>query len=322
MKHPQFFSDFLANEVDLNKTRLGRLNTSVQAVSEFLSKNLDSYRKVERQGSYGLRTIIRPVRENQEYDADVLLYMAYDENKSPREYISEVYNCLKDNNTYKEKVHRKTRCVRIDYAGDFHLDIVPCIEVVDGVQRICNRDTNKPEVTDGTGYRDWFNDKTRITHGNLKRVTRLLKFLRDHKENFTAKSILMTTLVGETVYGESDGDAFRSTPDALKTVSNRINEFLQKNSTMPEIDNPVLPEESFTRHWDQRKYRNFRKLFNVYNDKINIAFDAKEHDDSVDKWRDIFGEKFGKKRGASSDRNLSRKIATSMVVNPGRPWAK
>ena len=210
----------------------------------------------------------------------------------------------------------------LDYAGDFHLDVVPCVEADDGKQYICNRYTNKFEITDGTGYRDWFNDKTRTTHGNLKRVTRLLKFLREHKENFTAKSILMTTLIGETVYGEHDGGDFKNTPDALKTVSNRMNEFLQGNPTMPEIVNPVLPEESFTRHWDQKKYSNFRKLFNVYNDKINIAFAAKEHDDSVDKWRDIFGEKFGKKRGDNSGGNLSRRIATSMVVNPGSPWAK
>ena len=110
MKHDQYFNDFLANEVNLNPTRLDRLNTSVKAVSEFLSKNLESYRKVKRQGSYGLRTIIRPVKDGQEYDADVLLYMAYDESKSPREYISEVYDCLKENNTYKDKAHRKTRC--------------------------------------------------------------------------------------------------------------------------------------------------------------------------------------------------------------------
>ena len=319
MKHVQYFNDFLANEVNLNQTRLDRLNTSVKAVSEYLSNNLESYKTVKRQGSYGLRTIIKPVKDGQEYDADVLLYMEHDENKDPKDYINEVYDCLKENDTYKDKVHRKTRCVYLDYAGDFHLDIVPCIEVGDDRQRICNRDTDEFEITDGTGYRDWFNDKTRITHGNLKRVTRLLKFLRDHKGNFTAKSILLTTLIGETVYGESDGEDFRSTPDALKTVSNRMNGFLQDNSTMPEIANPVLAEESFTRHWDQKKYSNFRKLFNVYNDKINIAFDAKEHDDSVEKWRDVFGEKFGKKQGSKSG---DSDISATHEVTPRRQWAE
>ena len=50
MKHTQFFNDFLDDEVNLNQSRLDRLNTSVKAVSEFLSQNLDSYRKVEPPG--------------------------------------------------------------------------------------------------------------------------------------------------------------------------------------------------------------------------------------------------------------------------------
>ena len=93
----------------------------------------------------------------------------------------------------------KTRCVYIDYAGDFHLDLVPCI-TLDEECYICNNKENRFEETDGTGYRDWFNEKTRITNGNLKRVTRLLKFLRDHKGNFSVKSILLTTLIGNSVY--------------------------------------------------------------------------------------------------------------------------
>ena len=58
MKHVKFFEDFLVTEVNLNETRLERLNRSVSAVNEFLSQNLDSYKKTERQGSYALRTII------------------------------------------------------------------------------------------------------------------------------------------------------------------------------------------------------------------------------------------------------------------------
>ena len=50
MKHVQYFEDFLDNEVNLNETRLKRLNDSVSAVSEFLSKNLKSYKKTKRQG--------------------------------------------------------------------------------------------------------------------------------------------------------------------------------------------------------------------------------------------------------------------------------
>ena len=235
------FSETLLN---LNQSRLDRLDTSVKAVTDFLKRNLSSFMEVERQGSYGLKTIIRPVKEGQEYDADITLYMKYDKDKKPEDYINDLYNCFRDNGTYKDKVHRRTRCVYLDYAGDFHLDIVPCITKADGSNWVCNNKTNKFERTDGTGYRDWFNEKTRITHGNLKRVTRLLKFLRDHKGNFTAKSILLTTLIGMMVYGEEDREHSKYIPDALKTVSNRINDFLQSHPIMPTITNPVLPRKT------------------------------------------------------------------------------
>ena len=319
MKHAPFFDEFFRDHVNLNPARLERLNGSVKAVTEFLSKHLESYVGVEPQGSYGLRTIIKPVKEGQEYDADVQLYMAYHEDKSPKDYIDEVYNCFRGNDIYKDKVHRRTRCVSLDYARDFHLDLVPCITKPDDSKGVCNNKTNEFERTDGTGYREWFNDKTRITHGNLKRVTRLLKFLRDHKGNFTAKSILLTTLIGMNVYGEDDGENFKSVPDALKTVSNRINDFLQSHPTMPTITNPVLPEEDFNRHWDQAKYENFREKFATYNEKINQAFDAKEHNDSVKKWRAVFGDEFGEKRG---DDDNSRRAPAVAAIRPSRPFAR
>ena len=327
MKHVQFFTDFLSDEINLNQSRLDRLNSSVKAVKEFLSDNLDSYRKVERQGSYALRTIIKPVKDGQEYDVDILLYLKCDRVREPKDYIYNLYDCLRKNKIYAEKAHRKTRCVVLNYAGDFHLDIIPCVTREDDKQYICNKKINEFEQTDGTGYRDWFNDKNGITHGNLKRVTRLLKYLRDHKGNFTAKSILLTTLVGNSVSDEdeNDGDHFKSLPDALKTVSNRINDFLQRNPAVPRIANPVLPEEDFTRHWDQTKYSHLRNLFNVYNDKINEAIDAIEHDDSVEKWRQLFGENFGKKRAASDNGSGRQRViagAGPIVVTPKKPYAR
>ena len=310
MKHITYFQDFLSEEVNLNKTRLQKLNSSSSAVDTFLSGNLDLYEKTERQGSYGLKTIIKPVG-TREYDADQLLYMTYDEDKEPKDYINNVYDCLKGNDNYKDKVHRRTRCVYIDYAGDFHLDLVPCITQQDWFTQeekyfICNNKENEFELTDGTGYRDWFNEKTKITNGDLKRVTRLLKFLRDHKRNFSVKSILLTTLIGNSVYSSDEwGKDFKDIPTSLKTISNRINNFLQANISMPKICNPVLSTESFTRHWDQDKYSNFREKFNIYNDKINNAFDATDHNTSVKKWREVFGDNFGELKDDNSNKNAA-----------------
>ena len=322
MKHTKFFNDFINNEVNLNKKRLERLNTSVSAIQEYLSKNLESFEKIKPQGSYALRTIIRPVKDSQEYDADILVYMQNEEGKEPKNYLQELHDCFQNSDVYAEKARKKTRCVTLEYAGDFHLDVVPCIVREDQNSYVCNRDTNEFEKTDGTGYRDWFNNKNTITHGNLKLVTRLLKYLRDHKGNFTAKSILLTTLIGNTVSDSESGADFRDLPEALKTVSNRINDFLQNNPTMPTIRNPALPEENFNRHWDQKKYENFRRLFNTYTRKINDAYEAEEHDDSVDKWHDIFGDKFGKKQGGGEGHLGASTSVASVAVTPKKPYAR
>ena len=77
----------------------------------------------------------------------MLLFMKYQPGKKPAEYINDAYNCLRKHGTYKDMVHRKTRCVMVDYAGDFHLDIVPCVEI-NGQRYICNNKTNEFEITD------------------------------------------------------------------------------------------------------------------------------------------------------------------------------
>ena len=151
MKRVEDFNEFLADHVNINQNRLDKLNDHVAAVTTHLSRHLESFEKVERQGSYALRTIIKP-KENKEYDADVLLFMKYQKGEKPAEYINDVYNCLRQHGTYKDMVHRRTRCVMVDYAGDFHLDIVPCVEI-NGQRYVCNNKTDQFEITDGTGYR-------------------------------------------------------------------------------------------------------------------------------------------------------------------------
>ena len=291
MKHEQEFARFLSKEVNLNASRLRNLNRRVAYITSLL-KDLDAFKGVEKQGSYALGTIIKPVKDR-EYDADLLVHMRECPGKEPKDYIRDVYKRLKRDKDYSDKVHLATRCAYIEYAGDFHMDIVPCITKGKQIFIFNDRD-NKIEVTDGTGYRDWLNQKNEITNGQLRNVTKLLKYLRDHKNNFTVKSILLTTLVGLHVHDNEVGStAYKDTPTALKTISNRINSFLQSKERMPTIRNPALRSEKFTRRWDQKKYSQFRKMFNIYNGEINKAFDATDPDESIAKWHKLFGRNFG-----------------------------
>ena len=309
------FGKFMREHVNLNPSRYERLKRSDKAVSEYLSQNLVGFRRTERQGSYALGTTIRPVKENDEYDVDRVVYVKYDSSKAPEDYIDDVYRCLKVNGNYADKVHKNTRCVTVDYAGEFKIDVVPCI-TYNGNHFICNRKTNEFEVTDGRGFRDWFNQKNRITNGNLKLVTRLLKYLRDHKKTFTAPSILLTTLIGNAVY-DWEGDAqFKTIPEALLTVISRIDGLLQSHPSMPEIRNPALPHETFTRHWDQVKYSHFREMVSSYARRIREAYSDGDEQSSIRRWRDLFGDGFG-----SLSAMTGAVAAAPRVVKPSKPYA-
>ena len=299
-KNNQEFKDFLRDEVNLNQKRLDQLNDRVRTVSSYLKDHLTGYQKVERQGSYALGTLIKPVDDDDEYDADIQLVMNPNPDWEPKDYVNEIRRTLKENQTYADKLRLKTRCVTVDYAGDFHLDVVPRV-TKDGKHYVCNRVDNKLEETDGTGYRDWFNEQNRITDGNLKRVVRLLKYLREHKNNYTAKSILLTTLAGNTIRTSDEGtEAVSTVSDTLVTVLTRMDDYLQQNPYMPEIRNPVLPTENFNRHWDQAKYANFRKRIHSHALTAKKAKSEPSGEDSIKIWQELFGEKFRKNSSGGS----------------------
>ncbi len=290
MRHIESFDRFLAEEVSLNPARRRRLNRSATAVTEFLSRNLHGYRSNERQGSYAQGTIIRPVDDG-EYDADILVFVAEVRGKKPRDYVADLHVCLSRNPDITDKLRQKTRCVTVNYADEFSLDVVPCVNR-NGQRSICDSKGDRFEPTDGTGYRDWFNMKTDITNGHLKGAVCLLKYLRDHKGNFEVPSVLLTTFAGHSIHVNERGKRFWSLPDTLKTVSNRANSFLQGTPRMPRMRNPALRSERFTRHWEENDYRNFQEKFRVYNGRINDAYDEPDPRESLRKWRILFGERF------------------------------
>ena len=106
-------------------------------------------------------------------------------------------------------------------------------------------------------------------------------------------SVLLTTLIGHAVHLNEKGKRFTDVPETLKVVSNRINSFLQATPYMPRLRNPALRSERFTRHWNQDRYLHCREMFAIYNGHINAAFDEPNALKSLQRWRILFGDRFG-----------------------------
>ena len=316
-KNNQEFGQFLKDEVELNKSRLDRLETAVGGVNGYLKDNLPGYQTMERQGSYALDTLVKPVDDNDEYDADVQIVMNPNPRWEPKDYVLAINRTLGNNQTYADKRRLKTRCVTVDYAGDFHLDVVPRVTIT-GRHYVCNRHENEFEETDGNGYREWFNGKNRITGGNLKKVVKLLKYLRDHKNSFTAKSILLTTLAGYMIRESDKGTAAVSTvADTLETVLSRMNDYLQQHPNMPEIKNPVLPTENFNRHWDQRRYANFRNRVQSYAQTVRQAKTEPSAEKAIKLWQELFGDSFGKATSSGGGSSSGQRTGGGTATGAG-----
>ena len=118
-------------------------------------------------------------------------------------------------------------------------------------------------------------------------------YLRDHKNSFAANSILLTTLTGNAVRPSDEGTQSVSTvADMLVTVLFRMNDYLQNHPDMPEVKNPVLATENFSRHWDQRRYADFRKRVQAYAQTAKQAKAEPSAEKAIKLWQELFGDSF------------------------------
>ncbi|MCY3792356.1 MAG: nucleotidyltransferase, partial [Gemmatimonadetes bacterium] len=148
MRHTPAFDKFLRDVVNLPQTRLDELDTNVNAIFEALrnAETLGSYvlKKIP-QGSWAHRTIIRPV-DDLEFDADFLLHLRDHPtwSQNPQDYLVHLEAALRAHGVYGEMIEDdiKSRCVRVVYADEHHVDIVPYLILASGRKVIVNRDIN------------------------------------------------------------------------------------------------------------------------------------------------------------------------------------
>lgn len=318
MKLTDYFKDFLNRSVNLNKSRIALLDertTTITGVIKSSSVFRDHFIDVIPQGSYAHKTIIKPVRENDEFDADVLLFIEEIDGWSACDYVEKLYWIFRDHPTYKNMVSRKTRCATLTYANDFHIDIVPYMERHGG-KYITNRHQDNFEKTDPEKFTEWLDERNRITKHHFVKVIRLLKYLRDFKRTFSVKSIILSTLVGEQVNDAAlleDSGCYDDIPTTLLTLTGKLKEYVQEHELIPTILDPGETGENFSDRWDQGGWTNFRNRIISYADKINAAYYEPDKERSLRLWQEIFGDDF-KRDILVNERSMSAASNTDVAV--------
>jgi hypothetical protein len=325
MKLIAYFDTLLTDTVNLSQSRLDQLDGRMEAIHNALAddEELGPY-VVDKipQGSRAQRTIITPPDEL-EYDADFLLQLEENPQWSanPESYIGQIYAALGRNGTYKDKRRRKCRCVRVTYANDCHIDVVAYLILADGRKVIVNGDENKWEETNPEGFTEWMKTRDQTTGRNLRKVIRLLKYLRDHKGNFRrTRSIIITTLVGNRVDEAklaANPNYYSDVPTTLVHLVEDLDAWLQAQESMPSVEDPSKPGTTFDHRWDEDAYDNFRNKIHQYAADMRAAYDESDKDTSIKLWQDIFGDGFKAPPPKESNAAFGA-VAAAATIRAGR----
>lgn len=299
MKLITLFSEFLDETVNLNSTRFDKLESSIDAIKNFIRQSEwdPRIRGFEAQGSWAHHTIIKPPDQG-EFDADLLVMVDPVDGWTAADYVKSLGKIFKDSATYGGKSKTWDYCVTVTYANESKIDIAPCVKgrrSTDSLE-VCNRKRDRFEDSEPTKYTQWIKDRNSISGANsFRKVTRLIKYLRDIKSRFTCSSVLLTTLLGYRI-GEADRDAagFVDTPTTLKTIMQRLDDWLQARPIRPQVLNPHLQSEDFATAWTDDQYVNFRTMIHRYRGWIDEAYDTVGRAESITAWRRVFGPDFAK----------------------------
>ncbi len=296
MKLVDYFGSFLRDRVNLNDARLAQLDARVTAIVNVLKADAvigPLFLEHIRQGSWAHRTIIRPLPGN-EFDADILLRLTPvpEWATDPKRYITAVSAAFGRSSVYASMAERKNRCVRIHYANDCHVDVVPYLALADDRQVIVNFAANVFEDTDPVGFTAWMQTHDVAAAGHLRRVIRLMKFLRDFKGTFSVPSIILTTFLGNRVIVGSEDTHYTDLPTALVNLVEALDSWLSWHPTMPVIEDPSGTGTTFNHRWDEERYQTFRVRLAFYSTKMRAAYDEPEKAKSVTMWQEVFGTDF------------------------------
>ncbi len=299
MKLISDFKQFLEETVNLNQTRITRLEERVETIKSFL-RDSDWEPTIStfiEQGSWAHDTIIRPV-DGGEFDADLLVRVRPVDGWSAAQYVKDLGRVFLESGRYTDKTVVYDYCVTITYADDCKIDIAPLVmdREYQGSLEVCDKRNDKFDESQPIEYTRWMREKNGYSGNNsFRKATRLIKYIRDIKKRFSCQSVLLTTLIGHRIeWFDKDSEAFADTPTALQTIMGRLDDWLQARPDKPEVANPSLPAENFADLWNDTQYANFRNFVNKYRRWIDEAVSAETRSDSIEKWRKVFGDDFAK----------------------------
>lgn len=122
--------DAVCQAIEPTETQYKDATERYETIGKFLAEEgspLCCYEpSVYPQGSMRIKAAIRPVN-GKEFDVDLVCEFKKMPHSDPKVVKKLVWDRFRTSDRYRDMAAEKNRCVQITYAGDFHMDVMPCI---------------------------------------------------------------------------------------------------------------------------------------------------------------------------------------------------
>lgn len=285
--------DGIGVKLQISETAHNEARQRYKTITEWLNAEGSPLAKfspdIFSQGSLRIGTTVKPKGE-EEYDVDLVLVLKADPNLFPNPIVllDMVEERLISNKTYEGMIERKNRCIRINYANQFHMDILPACPNPSGFEifgehclLVPDCDAEDWKDSNPKGFANWFEEKARNARveyrknieplpeqqayedlETLKRVVQLMKRNRDVSlENLDVKecpiSVVLTTLAARNYNGNPS--VIDALENILMNIKIEIEYARREGKERIEVLNPTNKNEDFAERWE-----NNSKLYSVF----------------------------------------------------------
>lgn len=275
--------------------------------------------KFRGQGSYAMETTVNPI--NGEYDIDDGVYLQHLDNQDDSNWpaAATVHNWLvkATEGPTNEKPMDKRTCVRVRYAGQYHVDL-PSYGELNGKYLLAVKGETKWPHSDPLALTDWFLGQVKMHGEQLRRIVRYLKAWADFQSQRRGpmpSGLILTVLAANHFQGnERDDEALSKT---FQDISCAVNPLFF-------VLNPVdITEELTARLTEVQKHR-FQEAIKAAAEDAGEAIDLEDKHDASKHWRMQFGDRFPLVEKSISN-GSKKQIAAGVAafhgkVNPPKPW--
>lgn len=306
----KFYDDIQLSPSEMTRLKGARDALRAKARKYFCEKLNKPQPKFYQQGSFALRTIIKPI--DGEVDIDDGLYLQdlpvnrVDWPKT--EYVRKNVIDAVDNHTEKG-VEDKPSCIRVIYANDYHVDI-PVYGICNGRIYLARKGSDQWVESDPKKVVDWFRGKLNEHGEQFRRVISYMKAWKDFK-GLDFPSIIITFLVGISFVKYDRDDSCLL--DSVSSIIFHLENYSQINNPADEGSG-----ENLLQRWTLEEKQKLIGHLKEMRKMLTEAIGSLSVDEAAKLLLSLFGDRFPMRISGSTESRTDR--TKTITEAPSRPW--